>query len=265
MSSLLRLLAARSRVLLTVSALLFAAFEVLICALVTTLDLGTVLQGVMESAPPFFGSLIGEQLGGMTLRGILAFGWNHPVVLALGAATAIVLGSRAVAGEIDQGAMELLLTQPLSRMRYYAAHVLFGAASLAFLTMAGIAGTLIGQRLYDLEPFGARDLLLLGTLYWLLNLAWFAIALAVSARGREGGAAAMTVFFVALASYLVNAIGSVLDSFKPALPYSLFTWFSPRAILVEPVPQTMAIVVLASVAVAAAIAGAVILQRRDLP
>jgi ABC-2 type transport system permease protein len=265
MRSLLHLLAVRNRILLVISTTLFAAFEVAICAIVTTLDLGSVLKTVMKSAPPFFSSLIGEQFGDLTLRGILAFGWNHPVALALGGATAITLGSRAVAGEIDQGAVELLLTQPLSRMRYYAAHALFGAFALLMLTLAGLAGTLLGQRLYDLEPFGARELALLGAMYWLLNLAWFAIALACSARGREGGAVAMAVFFAALASYLVNAIGSVLKSFAFALPYSLYSWFSPRAILVEPVPQTAAILVLASVAIVAALAGGVILQRRDLP
>jgi ABC-2 type transport system permease protein len=265
MRSLLRLLVARNRVPLLVSAALFGGFEILICAVVTTLDVGAVLQNVMKSAPPFFGSLIGEQFGGMTTRGILAFGWNHPVALALGTALGVSLGSRAVAGEIDQGAMEVLLTQPLSRLRYYAAHVLFGAVALALLTLAGIAGTLIGQHLYDVDPFGARELALLGTVYWLLNLAWFAIALACSARGREGGAVAMAVFFLALLSYLVNAIGSVLESFKFALPYSLYSWFSPRNILVEPVPQTTAIAVLCFVAVAAMITGAAILQRRDLP
>lgn len=265
MPSLLRLLTVRNRVPLLVSAVLFGGFEVLICAIVTTLDVGSFLENVMTSAPPFFSSLIGEQFGGLTLRGILAFGWNHPVAIAVGCATAIVLGSRAVAGEIDQGAVELLMTQPLSRMRYYAAHASFGAAALALLTLSGIAGTLIGQRLYDVEPFGASDLALLGTTYWLLNLAWFAIALAFSARGREGGAVAVTVFFLALASYLVNAIASVLDSFAFALPYSLFTWFSPREILVDPVPQSPAIAVLSSVAVVALVTGAAILHRRDLP
>ncbi len=265
MRSLLRLLIARNRVTLLVSAALFCGFEILICAVVTTLDVGSLLQNAIKNAPPFFGTLIGSQFGSMTTRGVLAFGWNHPVALALGGALAISLGSRAVAGEIDQGAMEILLTQPLSRMRYYAAHALFGATALALLTIAGIAGTLIGQRLYDIDPFAARSLVLLGSVYWLLNLAWFAIALACSARGREGSAVAMVVFFLALVSFLVNAIGSVLDSFKFALPYSLYSWFSPRAILVEPVPQTMAIAVLASVAVVAMITGAVILQRRDLP
>jgi len=265
MRSLLRLLVARNRVPLTLSAVLFCGFEVLICAVVTTLDVQSVLQNVMKSTPPFFSSLIGEQFGGLTLRGLLAFGWNHPVILALGSATAIILGSRAVAGEIDQGAIEILLTQPLSRMRFYAAHFLFGATALALLTLAGIAGTLIGQRVYDIDPFSARDLALLGALYWLLNLAWFAVSLAVSSRGREGGTAAMTVFFLALASFLVNAIGSILKSWEVALPYSLYTWYSPRQILVDPVPQTTSIAVLASVAIVAAITGALLFQRRDLP
>ncbi len=265
MRNLLRLLAVRNGFLVLVSAALFGVFEILICAVVTTLDLDTFLQEVMSAAPPFFSAMIGEQFGGMTLRGILAFGWNHPVVLALGGATAIVLGSRAVAGEIDGGAVELLMTQPVSRARYYAAHATFGAAALALLTLAGIGGTLAGQRLYGLDPFGARELALVGSEYWLLNLAWFGLALAFSARGREGGAVATAVFFLALASYLVNAIGSVLDSVAFALPFSLYSWFSPKEILVERVAQSGSIAVLGSVALLAALAGAAILQRRDLP
>ena len=265
MRNLLRLLAARNRPLVLASAVLLGGFEILICAIVTTLDLDSLLREVMSAAPPFFSAMIGEQFGELTLRGVLAFGWNHPVALAVGAATAIVLGARAVAGEIEQGAVELLMTQPISRMRYYVGQALFGAAVLAVVTLAGIGGTLAGQKIFDLEPFGARELALLGTGYWLLNLAWFAVALAFSARGREGGAVATGVFFVALASYLVNAIGGVLDSLAFALPYSLFSWFSPRDILVEQAPQALPLAVLASVTLVAAISGAAILQRRDLP
>ena len=265
MRSLLALLALRNRTLVVVSAALFAVFEILIAAAVKTLDLDSLLRQVMSAAPPFFSSMFGEQFGGLTVRGILAFGWNHPVALSAGAAVAIVLGARAVAGEIDQGAVELLMTQPLSRARYYATHALFGASALAILTLAGVAGTIAGQRLYDLDPFGTRDLLLVGALYWLLNLAWFGIALAVSARGREGGAVATAVFFVALVSYLVNAIGSLVESFAVALPYSLYSWYSPRDILVEGASQAVPASILAAVAIIGFLAGAAILERRDLP
>ncbi len=265
MRNLIALLALRNRILIAISALLFGVFEILISAAVRTLDLDSLLREVMSAAPPFFSTMIGEQFGGLTVRGILAFGWNHPIVLAAGAALAIVLGARAIAGEIDQGAAELLMTQPLSRMRYYAAHVAFGAAALALLALAGVGGTLAGQRIYDLDPFTARDLALLGTEYWLLNMAWFGIALAVSARGREGGAVATAVFFLALASYLVNAIGSLLDSFAFALPYSFYSWFSPRGILIEGSAQQRPIAILASAALIGILAGAAILERRDLP
>ncbi len=265
MRSLVALLALRNRTLVLVSAAIFALFEVFIAAAVKTLDLDSILKEVLSAAPPFFSTMFGEQFGGLTVRGILAFGWNHPVVLAAGAAVAIVLGARAVAGEIDQGAIELVMTQPLSRARYYAAHAAFGGGALALLTVAGIAGTMAGQRIYGLDPFGARDLALVGGMYWLLNLAWFGIALAMSARGREGGAAATAAFFLALASYLVNAIGSLLESFAFALPYSLYSWYSPRDILVEDASQALPATVLAAVAAVAILAGAAILERRDLP
>lgn len=49
------------------------------------------------------------------------------------------------------------------------------------------------------------------------------------------------------------------------MPYSLYSWYSPRAILVEAVPQAAPLSVLAATAFVALGIGAAILERRDLP
>jgi ABC-type transport system involved in multi-copper enzyme maturation permease subunit len=247
------------------SVALFGGFQVLICALVTAIDLDAILEQVMAAAPPFFGSLIGQQFAGLSVAGLVAFGWNHPVAHAVGAAVAIILGARVVAGEIEQGAAELLWSQPLSRGRYFAAHGIFGCAALALVAAAGVGGTLLGMYLNDIPPFAARTLAGAGLNFWLLNVAWFAIALAASARGRESGPVATLVFFIALVSYLVVTIGGVWEPAAPLLPFGLQSYYAPRDILVAGTLRASSLAVLAGVAALGMLAGWVAFSRRDVP
>jgi ABC-type transport system involved in multi-copper enzyme maturation permease subunit len=265
MTSLLRYLTRRSWRFVLVSAGILGAFEYLVCAIVTTVDLSGAIQEVLKSAPPFFSAMLGEQFAGLTLRGILAFGWNHPVAHAAGAAVAIVLGARAFAGEVEQGAIELLMTQPVSRASYYSANLLFGIVSLWLLTLVGVGAMFLGQRVFDVATFTAPELLTLGFNFWLLQLAWYTLTLAFSAFAREGGRVASIAFFVALLSYLVRAIGTVWDPAAVALPYSLYSYYSPQEILVEQTLKASSLVVLAIVAVAGAVVAAWQFARRDLP
>lgn len=265
MGNLLRFLVGRNALLVAVSVGVFGAFQLLICALVTALDLDSILEEVMAAAPPFFGSLIEEQFAGVSVAGLVAFGWNHPVAHAVGAAVAIILGARAVAGEIGEGAAELLWSQPLSRGRFWGAHVLFGGAALALVAAAGVGGTILGTSLYEIPPFAARTLAGAGVNFWLLNLAWFAIALAVSARARESGPVSTAVFFLALVSYLVVTIGSVWEPAKPLLPLGLQSYYAPRDILVAGTLRASSLAVLAGVAALGMLAGWVAFSRRDVP
>lgn len=265
MGNLARYLARRSWRFVAVSAAILGGFELLICAIASTIDIGGAIEQVMKSAPPILSAMIGEQFAGMGLRGILAFGWNHPVAHAAGAAVAIALAARAFAGEIDQGAIELLMTQPISRAGYYAAHLLFGMVSLALLTLVGVGGMLLGQQFFDVEVFAASELLELGLNFWLLQAAWFGLTLSFSSFSRESGKVASTAFFVALLCYVARAIGTVWDPAAVALPYSLYSYYSPHQILVEQTLKGTSLVVLALVAAAGASLAAWQFARRDLP
>jgi len=234
MLNLFRRLAARHAVFVIVCALIFAAFEFLICALVSTIDIGAALKELRKSAPPFMQSMLGEEFfGNLTSRGMLAFGWNHPMAVALGAAIAIVLASRAVAGEIEIGAMELVLSQPLSRMKYLGSHVAFALAALSALSLGGAAGTTAGQSFYSLRVFESSALLKLSMNYFLLQCAWFSLTLVFSVFGREGGRVSGAAFLIALLSYIIQVIGKLLPAATFLLPYSLYNYYSPQAILIE--------------------------------
>ena len=136
MRNLLKRLARRLGLFAGVITAVLAGFEFVICAVVSTINVPALFAELAKSLPPLMKDLIVQYIGGFGPADLLAFGWAHPVALALGAAAAIVLASRAVAGEIEAGTLELVLSQPLSRDRYFAGQVVFGLAVLVIMGAA---------------------------------------------------------------------------------------------------------------------------------
>ena len=266
MRNLLRSLVTRHAAFVALSSLFLAVFQYLICAAVASVDVSGALGKLLESLPPMLQSMLSATLfGGLSVHGLLAFGWNHPIAQALGAAVAIVLAARAVAGEAETGAIELLLSQPLSRGRYFAAQAGFALAALALLSLVGLGGTLLGQRVFHVEPFAAAALARLGWNYLLLQCAWFGIALLFSAFGREGGRVASAAFLVALASFIVQVIGQLWERAAFLGPYALPHYFQPQDILVKGAGIAKPVAVLLGVTLVTTAAAWWRFRRRDLP
>lgn len=263
MINLLRHLFTRNVFFTAISVLLLGGFEYLLCAILATIDISAGLQSILGSAPPFLRSMIGEQFADMA--NLKVFGWNHPVAQAAGAALAIVLGARAVAGEIENGAVELVMSQPISRSRYYLAHIAHGCVALLLVSFGGVMGTFLGQHAYEIEKFAAGDLLLIGSNYFLLQLTWFAVTLAFSAFARESGRVANAAFFIALVAYIVQAIGELWDRTAWALPFTVYHYFSPKEIAIDRAPDVRDFVVLAAVSLVAFAIGGAQFRRRNLP
>jgi hypothetical protein len=266
MRNLLRLLLVRHAGFVALSAVLLGGFQWLICAVVASVDVTGALGTLVQSLPPLMQSLVSEQfLGDLSKSSLLAFGWAHPIAQAAGAAVAIVLAARAVAGESETGAIELTLGQPLARRTYLAAHVVFALGAMALVTLAGLAGTLAGGRAYGLAPFDARELARLGLDYLALLCALYGVTLAFSAFGREGGRVALAGFLVALVSYLVQVIGSMWAPWERLVPYTLHAWYVPKDILVHGAAVARPVVTLLAVAFAGLAVAWARFERRDLP
>jgi len=265
-AALFRHLVRRRGAFLGVSALLLTLFQFLICAAVSSTNAGDALETLVRSLPPAVQNLIATQFfGGFSERGLVAFGWNHPVAHALGTAAAIVLASRAVAGEIESGAVELLLSQPFSRATYFFTHVLFALVALGLLALAGIAGTSLGQVVFHLPLFGGGPLLRLGLAYFLLLCAWFGLTLAFSSVGQEGGRVAGIGFLLALGSFFAQGIGLLWSDASFILPWTVHHYFSPQTLLLGEGASLRSCFTLLAVAVVGMTIAAWRFWRRDLP
>ncbi len=264
--TLIRRLAAQHRLFLSAVLVLLGGFEYLICAVVSTIDIAATFQQLMKDIPPFVREVIETQFfGGLSSASFLAFGWSHPIAQALGAALAVVLASRAVAGEIESGMMEVTLSQPLSRMGYLRAQVIVAVFFLGLLSLFGAAGTYLGEQVYRLHVLGASSLAAVAGNYFLLQCAWYGITLALSVAGREGGRVATTAFILALVSYLIQVIGKLWQSASFLLPYSVHTYYSPQAVLVDHFLSVKSVMVLAALSTAGISLAAWQFRKRDIP
>lgn len=255
----------RNAVFLAAVMLVLGGFEFLLCAVVAGSDLEGLFTQMSVSLPPLFRAMIEQNMPGGTPAGVLSFGWNHPIAHALLGAVAITIATQAIAGEVEGGAIEVVMAQPLARARYFAAHAGFGIAALSAVLVAGLLGTWLGQLVYSLAPFGWSRLARLFLNGLVLQLAIYALTLLASAFGREAGRVALVGVMVAVVSYLVNAVAALWSKAEFLKPYSLHHYFDPREVLVQghlPADSVAALALVAIVATALAFAR---FARRDLP
>lgn len=209
-------------------------------------------------------------LGGADLRfeqptDFLAVGMLHPVVLILSGIWAIGRAGGAVAGELDRGTMELLLSQPVPRNRLVLAHLLVDCTVIPVLCLSFYAGTQFG--LWAVGPFvvdysavrqiiaqevpaaallqlnvptepeelaitGRPELPALSNLAALL-FALSGITLALSASGRSRWKVIGVAALVAMLMFIANVLGQLWDDAAFLRPFSVFYYYQPQKIMLR--------------------------------
>jgi len=180
---------------------------------------------------------------------------------ALGSVFAIGLGAKILAGEEEDGTLELEMTAPVSRRSLLLQRVAaLWAGSLVVAAAVGAAAVVMVLVL-DLDvPLGN---ILAGTVGLLLLVTGFGtVAFATGAvTGRRGIALAVGAA-LAVISYAFNSMGPILEA-NWMLDVSPFAWF------LEPRPlfdgfDVWSIAALAGLSIVAAVAAAIGYERRNL-
>ena len=209
-------------------------------------------------------------LGGAVLRfekpmDFLAVGLLHPVVLILSCVWAVGRAGGAVAGELDRGTMELLMSQPVPRNRLILAHLIVDAIAIPTLCLSFYAGTQFGIAVvgpFEINYTGVREALgrevppaILANLGIptepetlevsarpqfpaLANLAGLVFALsgitiALSAYGRSRWKVIGYGVLVALIMFIVNVLGQLWDGAAFLRPLSVFYYYQPQKIMLR--------------------------------
>ena len=175
---------------------------------------------------------------------------------------AIGAGARAVAGEEEAGSLDLLLSTPARRSRIVADK--FAAMVLATfaLTVSMWLSVLVFGPAFDLQPdVGGFTAMSLNT--FLLGLAFGSLALAIgSATGRKALAIGVPSG-IAVATFIVNALGPSVEWLEPFRLVSPFYYYSGGEPIVHGLDPVHALVLAGISGIALAYA-VWTFERRDL-
>ncbi len=159
--------------------------------------------------------------------------WLHPFIWLPVVIWAIGRGSLAVAGELERGTLDLVLSRPLSRWSYLLAQILFAWFGLAVITAALVAGNRVATNFNHVDnPPTIR------VLFWpawnlaLLGAAILGFTIAASAADRVRWRATLLGTVVTtggFAAWLIANLRELAES--PLRPWlkkiALFELFNP--------------------------------------
>jgi ABC-2 type transport system permease protein len=205
-------------------------------------------------------------LGIDALAAWVTVGQQHP--LFLGAATLFLVGGgvRAIAGELEAGTLELVLTRPVSRVRYLLSWIAVLVPGAAGIALAYSLGCIIAWELF--HPAGGHVhpwYMLASAVYTALLLSAIAgVSLLASSLSSERSRALTWAAALVIGSYAWNFLLSLVSSLRPLARVSPWWYYAPGALIDRgSVPWADGAVLLA-ITLGTGAAALVVFTRRDL-
>ena len=193
--------------------------------------------------------------------------WNHPFVLLIFAIWAISRGSIAVAGEIEKGTMDLVLSRPVARSSFLASQLLTAVAGFVLMAGSMMGGNLIGSRYNSLiDPATALDLakpaLNLMAFGWAIFGYTFFLSTLDFVRWRPNLIASVAT----LAGFIALVLAAIpqLDM-KWLEKFSIFKAYDPVEAVTKGENLAFNAGLLGLIGAIGVVLGFVIFSRRDLP
>jgi len=202
--------------------------------------------------------------GGNWLAIWVGLGAAHPLLLAASCVIACGTAVRSIAGEIEAGTLDLVLSRPVERTRYLASYLVFILAALAAIAALYGAGAYAAWLIVHPDPGTLSGASLARASLYLALLLW-AIAgysLLCSACARERGRALGLAIGLTIGLYAWNFLASLIGALAPFARISPWYWFNPSPVLAGGAfPYGDALVLAAVAAACCAVATAQFLRR----
>lgn len=196
-------------------------------------DQREALQALVESYPESLLAALGVAPGQdvFSPAGYVASQATALIVPLAFSLLAAAFGARAVAGEEEEGTMDLLLAAPISRTRVILEKAAAMAAVMGWLSVVLFASIWLG-RFFEME-IAAANIAGTSAAAGLLALAFGSVALAAGAVSGRRGVTVGVVSFLAVGSFLLNALGQVLPELEGWRLLSPFYYYDSSQPLVS--------------------------------
>lgn len=219
------------------------------------------LQRFVADLPEAVRALVG-QADYTTAVGFLAAELFSFMVPLLFVAVAIGMGARAVAAEEERGTIDLLMALPITRRRMLLEKVAAGVLVLVALGLVLLAALLAAAAAGMDLPAGRMAQITLATV--LLALPFGALSLAIGCASGARGLALGAAAGAAVAAYMVDALGRIVDGLAGWRDLSPFAWYASDEVLAGDGLALWRAALLVGVAAALTAVALVALERRDL-
>jgi len=249
------------------STVLVGFLQFLIIWIFSSLNYVPIFDAIYHQVPQHLKVLLDEQfMYRLSIKGAAAFGMNHPLVLVILGILAVAHSGRIINGEAEKGLLELLLSHPLERNRFFSTLFL----STAFFLLMAVGGALTGsltalilKKQLTAEIF--LNLSKIGINLWFLFLLIASYSLLLAAYNQERGKFGVAAVVITLTFYLLHFIGSFweeLDFFKP---FNIFSYYLPQKQMFGEIQLHQHILPLAGLTLGCFFLGIKKFSGRDLP
>ena len=247
-------------------ALMIFIFQLAVCGIVHDNERVKALIQYIDMLPSFLKTFIGgEAVQYGNIAGLIAIGYNEPFVLLLYMLFAVGVPTALLAGEVQRGTMELILSRQTTKTHVYICAGLITVVGMYALVVVMFLGTVVSTNLYEFEQqvplYRFFKLAINGGI---LASAVGGIALLAAACFRRGMAVSLTVAFLVV-NYFIMIITQWWPRMKWLDPVTIFNYVDGAKIFSEPTWPVGDMCVLISLLVVTTLAGGVIWSRRDLP
>jgi ABC-2 type transport system permease protein len=207
-----------------------------------------------------------DMLGDLTPTTMATFGLGHPLLWALSWTLLLTIVTGVIAGEVDRGTADLLLTLPISRTAVYASTTVAWVLAAALISFAPLLGLRLGELVCPLsEPLRFRQLWPLSVNLFALNLSVAGVTMLVSSLVSRRAVAVGLVLAGLLASDLVNLLVQFWDAVRPFAFLGFLHYYRPLPVVRSGALPWSDIGALLGVAVTAWLVGLWYFRRRDIP
>lgn len=247
-------------------ALVIFLFQIAICGIVHDNQNVKVFLQFLDVLPSFIKALLGgEALRGGNIAGLIAIGYQHPLILTLYMLFAVGVPTGLLAGEVQHGTMELILSRTATKTHVYICAGFITVTGMFALVLVMFLGTVAATALYEFGQSVPLDFFFkIAIVGGLLASAVGGIALLAAACFRRGAAVTLTVAYLVV-NYFVSIIAEWWPRMKFLEPTTIFHYVHGPEMYQESAWPVADMGVLIAILAVSTVLGGVIWSRRDLP
>lgn len=219
-----------------------------------------LLENYPESLKAFLG---GDMMEFGTFEGFLSLEYFNFFWVFIAGGLAIAFATAAIAQENENGTLELMLWQPISRTKYLSAKIITLVLLMLMLTVVTVLGVFISASSIDV-PINQSAYWIWAVEGFLLLLAFGGLSFLLSVIFNERGKANMIAIAILIVSYILNSLAEIIDKIKNFQFLSLFHYYNPQEILKTGEWPIKSIIIFMIVFIVTIILSIIIFRRKNI-